>query len=138
MRKKITEFFRIYRTVSRTRVVRRYIRRSIAGSESEYAQHRIAAKAFVEKRLPELNMYYGHEYQRVTIKNQKTRWGSCSQKKNINIHYRVVHLRPDLADYVLTHELCHLKEMNHSRAFWNLVAETIPHYRVLRAELQNI
>jgi predicted metal-dependent hydrolase len=124
--------------VQRTRIVRKYVHRSIAGSDADYAEHRSRARTFAEKRLREINVRYGFSYNRVTIKNQKTRWGSCSQKQNINIHYRVVHLRPELADYVLTHELCHLKEMNHSRAFWKLVAETMPHYQELRAELKSI
>lgn len=138
MRSTLKRWLTTYRTAQRIRIVRRYVHRSIAGSDADYAACRTQAKAFVEKRLSEINERYGYGYNRVTIKNQKTRWGSCSQKKNINIHYRVIHLRPDLADYVLTHELCHLKEMNHSRIFWKLVGETIPHYQELRAELKSM
>lgn len=138
MRRALKYWFATYRAVRTTRIVRKYIHRSIAGSDSDYAAYRTQAKAFVEKRLREINQHYGYSYNRITIKNQKTRWGSCSQKQNINIHYRVIHLRPELADYVLTHELCHLKEMNHSRAFWKLVGATIPHYQQLRAELKSM
>jgi predicted metal-dependent hydrolase len=73
----------------------------------------------------------------VAIKNMKSRWGSCSSKGNLNFHYRVAFLPEELLDYVIVHELCHLKLFNHSKAFWNLVAEKSPNYSQLRKQLQH-
>lgn len=123
------------RWIPRVRVVRRYVRKSIAGTAEEYARHREEAKKYIEQRLQELNTEYGFVYKRVTVKNQKTRWGSCSHKGNLNIHYKVALLPKELGDYVLTHELCHLVELNHSKKFWALVARTVPNYAQLRARL---
>lgn len=69
---------------------------------------------------------------RIVIKNQKTRWGSCSSKGNINLNLRLM-MAPEAAiDYVIIHELCHLWEMNHSAAFWKLVAKYAPDYQYWR------
>lgn len=119
------------------RIRRTYVRRSLAGTKSHYQTHKAAAVSFVTQRLQELNQVYGFTYQRVTIKNQATRWGSCSKKGNLNFHYKVVLLPSALADYVLVHELCHLQELNHSKRFWSLVERTIPQYRILRRALRN-
>lgn len=72
----------------------------------------------------------------VRIRNSKTRWGSCSAKGNLNFHYKLVLLPPHLADYVIVHELCHLRELNHSLRFWSLVARHVPNYAYVRRELQ--
>ncbi len=63
---------------------------------------------------------------KVMIKNQKTRWGSCSKKRNVNLNWRLIMAPVDIIDYVVVHELCHLKVMNHSKDFWNLVASVLP------------
>jgi predicted metal-dependent hydrolase len=73
---------------------------------------------------------------KVVIKDQKTRWGSCSSKGNININWRLVMVPIDIIDYVVVHELCHLKIMNHSRDFWNLVESIVPDYRGKREWLK--
>jgi len=72
----------------------------------------------------------------VSIRNQKTRWGSCSRQKNLSFSYRLFLLPPRFCDYVIVHELCHLKEMNHSPKFWALVARTFPDYKKLRREMK--
>ena len=92
----------------------------------------------VNKKLLFWNNYYGFVWKNVSIKNTKTRWGSCSKKGNLNFNYRIVFLTEALADYLIVHELCHLKEMNHSAKFWKLVEKTIPEYKVLRRELRDI
>lgn len=71
----------------------------------------------------------GVSYGRITIRNQTTRWGSCSSKGNLNFNCLLMLMPPDIADYVIVHELCHLKEMNHSKAFWALVASVLPDYK---------
>ena len=65
-------------------------------------------------------------------------WGSCSSKKNLNFSYRLYFLPEYLSDYIIIHELCHLKEMNHSKRFWDLVALVCPSYKDYRRELKNI
>lgn len=71
-------------------------------------------------------------YGRVTIKDQKTRWGSCSSKKNLNFNYRLIMAPLEILDYVVVHELAHLKQMNHSSLFWREVEQVIPDYKTRR------
>lgn len=103
-----------------------------------YQKHKEEARKYIEARLAFCNQHYRFSYNRVSIRNQKSRWGSCSKKKNLNFNYRLLFLPPELCDYVVVHELCHLKEMNHGPRFWALVAKTFPNYRVLRRELVKI
>lgn len=63
---------------------------------------------------------------RITVRNQKTRWGSCSSKGNLNFNWRLLQAPKEILDYVVVHELCHLVYMNHSRQFWNLVETVLP------------
>ena len=71
----------------------------------------------------------GVTYKRITIRTQRTRWGSCSGKGNLNFNRLLVLMPPAVLDYVVVHELCHLKEMNHSTKFWALVESILPDYR---------
>jgi predicted metal-dependent hydrolase len=94
------------------------------------------ARRFVENRIDYFNNFYNFEINRIAIKNQSTRWGSCSSKGNLNFNYKIIYLRPVLADYLLVHELCHLGELNHSKRFWDLVSKTIPDYVKINKELR--
>ena len=71
-------------------------------------------------------------YNHVTIRDQKSRWGSCSCRKNLNFNWRLVMAPEPVLDYVIIHELCHLKDMSHSRSFWKLVAEYCPRWHEYR------
>lgn len=106
-------------------------------SKTHYLKYKEAARALVHRRLEELNVH-GFVYNRVAIKNSTSRWGSCSEKKNLNFNYRILFLPPHLQDYIIVHELCHLQIFNHSPAFWALVAEMVPDYKVCRRELRKI
>ena len=98
--------------------------------------HQAAALALAAQRLAHFNSVYHYTFNRVSIRNQKTRWGSCSQTGNITFNYKIVFLPPHLVDYIVVHELCHLREMNHSKRFWDLVAQVLPNHRELRRELR--
>ena len=76
------------------------------------------AKAFLKNRLRELAEQHGFEYNKVFIKNQKTRWGSCSGSNNINLNINLASLTDELRDYVLLHELLHTRIKNHSKKYW--------------------
>jgi predicted metal-dependent hydrolase len=102
----------------------------------KYLQYKEKARSLIEERLEYFNNYYNFKYNRVSIKNQKTCWGSCSRKANLNFNYKIYFLPKELADYIIVHELCHLKELNHSRNFWGLVAETKGDYKDLRRMLR--
>ncbi len=102
----------------------------------EYIKYKKDAYDLVKKRLDYFNQIYNFKFNRIFIKNQKTRWGSCSRLGNLNFNYRIIFLPPDLRDYVIVHELCHLKEFNHSTNFWKLVAKTIPTYKQMRKKLK--
>ena len=91
----------------------------------------LADKALVY--IPERVKYYapivGVNYTRITIRNQKTRWGSCSSKGGLNFNCLLMLTPPEVIDYVVVHELCHRKEMNHSKAFWAEVEKVLPDYK---------
>lgn len=80
---------------------------------------RAAAKGIIVSRLKELACVHKISYNKIFIRNQKTRWGSCSSKKNLSINYKIAVLPQHLMDYVLLHELVHIKHLNHSRLFWD-------------------
>lgn len=105
-------------------------------NKAEYEKLREFARDMVHRRLEKFSQIYGFKYNTVTIRNQKTRWGSCSSKGNLNFNYKVVFLPQRHADYIIVHELCHLKEFNHGKRFWSLVAQTFPDYEKIVAELK--
>jgi predicted metal-dependent hydrolase len=108
------------------------------GSSADYRQCKQAAADFIGEKLAYYSQFYGFIYRQFFVKKQKTRWGSCSRKGNLNFNYKIIKLPVRLADYIIVHELCHLKEMNHSRRFWSLVERAVPDYRQCRRELKNI
>lgn len=81
------------------------------------------ARCYLPNRLSELARQHGFQYRRVFIKNQRTRWGSCSERNNINLNLQLMRLPDDLIDHVLLHELVHTEIKNHSPAFWNRLNE---------------
>lgn len=100
-------------------------------------------RAFIEKLRPVLEhrvSYYASlmkvDYGRITIRNQKTRWGSCSSAGNLNFNWRLSLLPEPLCDYVIVHELAHRLEMNHSARFWMQVAQILPDYKERRRLLK--
>ncbi|NMM65057.1 M48 family metallopeptidase [Clostridium sp. P21] len=98
-------------------------------------------KREAERILVERTKFYSEiisEYPlKIRIKNQKTLWGSCSSKKNINYNYKIIMAPIEVVDYVVVHELCHLIHMNHSPKYWSAVQKILPDYRVRRQWLKD-
>lgn len=92
------------------------------------------------KVIPERVEYFakviGVTYGKITIRNQKTRWGSCSSKGNLNFNCLLMLAPSEVLDYVVVHELCHRKQMNHSKAFWLEVEKVLPNYKEVRKWLK--
>jgi len=107
-------------------------------TRKDYLHYRKIAYDTVLKKIDLYNQHYGFKYNNISIRDQKTRWGSCSRKRNLNFNYKLALISPRLVDYVVVHELCHLGQFNHSLKFWNLVGETIPDYMDRRRELKKI
>ncbi len=105
-------------------------------TKQEYAKQKQAALAFSRERVAFFNQLYQFSYQSISVKNQKTLWGSCSRKGRLSFNYRILLLPPHVADYIVVHELCHLAQFNHSPRFWEQVRRAIPKYLECRAELK--
>ena len=95
------------------------------------------AKEIIVARVKHWAPVLDLEYRRVFIKDQRTLWGSCSGRKNLNFNWRLAAAPPEALDYVVIHELCHLREMNHSKKFWDLVRAACPDYKVRRRWLRD-
>lgn len=83
----------------------------------------------IPERVRRFAPVVGVQYGRITIRNQKSKWGSCSSQGNLNFNCLLMLAPPSVRDYVVVHELCHLIELNHSKRFWTLVAGVLPEYR---------
>ena len=105
-------------------------------SESKRNVYIRKAKETITKRVSYFARLMGVSYRNITIREQKTRWGSCSSEKNLNFNWKLVLLAPELLDYVVVHELAHRREMNHSKNFWKIVEAELPDYREQRRRLK--
>ena len=94
------------------------------------------AKRDLPARLLELADAHGLRVHRVSVRNQRWRWGSCSRNGHICLNWRLAQMPPPIRDYVMIHELMHLKQMNHSPKFWKLVARACPDYEAARQWLR--
>jgi hypothetical protein len=121
-----------------------YLRRPLFRTRSRklYMVNKEAARIMITERLGHFMNYYGVRHGisigRIVIRNQKSRWGSCSKKGNLNFNYKLAFMPAEVRDYVIVHEICHIKEFNHARGFWQLVAETVPDWKGLRKKLREI
>ena len=91
----------------------------------------------IRQRISVFQPVIGGEFGRVAVRDQRSRWGSCSSKHNLNFNWKLIMAPPQVLDYVVIHELCHLHEFNHSARFWRLVEGVMPDYEVWKKWLKN-
>ncbi len=121
----------------RVRIVRTRPRRRRALPDTpEVKALRVEAKAYLPGRLAELAEMFGFEYNAVRIKHNRSNWGSCSIKGNINLNLNLMCLPEELRDYVMLHELCHLRYLNHGPEFHALLEKVCPEHRSLQKRLK--
>ena len=122
-----------------------WIQKHLAGISAQKVERFTAEeleklRKLARKRVAERVAYYarilGVTYGRIAIRAQHTRWGSCSSKGNLNFNCLLALVPPEVLDYVVVHELCHRKEMNHSTKFWAEVAAVLPDYQQRRKWLK--
>lgn len=106
--------------------------------KKDFLLNKSKALHLVRDKIFKLNAIYNFKHGKVSIKNMSSRWGSCSKTGNLNFNYKLVYLSDEQAEYVVAHELSHLKEMNHGKKFWALVALTTPHWQTLRKQIKSI
>ena len=102
----------------------------------EVAALRAEAKSYLPGRLAELAEKFGFVYNAVRIKHNRSNWGSCSIKGNINLNLNLMRLPEELRDYVMLHELCHLRHLNHGPEFHALLESVCPEHRALQKRLK--
>ena len=113
-------------------------RKRVQSHTKHYRAHKERARIIIHTRLEYWSAVTGYQYKKVAIRNQRTRWASCSELGNLNFSYKLIFLPEAVFDYIIVHELCHLVEMNHGPRFWALVEAVIPDYRVRIKELRAI
>lgn len=124
--------------ISKLRFFEQFKNSSIMDNSAEnYLKYKLKALELAERKIEYYNKACNFKFNKINIKNQKTKWGSCSKKGNLNFNYKIALMPEKIADYIVVHELCHLKEFNHSGKFWNLVAELTPDYLEIKKELKN-
>ena len=99
-------------------------------------RYRNAAREVFTNRVEYYHRFTGGHYTSITIRDQKTRWGSCSSRGTLSFNYRLIYGPAGPLDYVVVHELCHLTHMNHSKDFWNMVERIMPDYRIYKQWLR--
>ena len=100
------------------------------------ARYRELARAVISQRAAYFAAKMGVTFGRISIRAQKTRWGSCSSRGNLNFNWKLILMPPEILDYVVVHELAHRKQMNHSKLFWAEVERVLPDYRERRRWLK--
>lgn len=108
-----------------------------AGRVLEAALRERALEVF-DKRVTHFISAFNVAPPRLSLSSARTRWGSCSLRSGIRLNWRLIHFPVRIIDYVVVHELAHLREMNHGPRFWAIVESHLPEYRSVRQELQNL
>ena len=106
-------------------------------TQAEVRVYKKRAQGIIARRVAHYAGIMDVDYNRITIRDQKSRWGSCSSDRNLNFSWRLILMPVEVMDYVVVHELAHLKEMNHSNAFWAEVERVLPDYKEQRQWLKD-
>lgn len=125
-RSKMGQQKKIYLTAAETRRL-----------ETLEKRYRNAARLQFESRVAYYHPLTGGHFTSITVRDQKTRWGSCSSRGTLSFNYRLIFAPSTVLDYVVVHELCHLTHMNHSKDFWNMVGTILPDYKSCRKWLRD-
>ena len=128
---------------SRTDWIRRHVKKAqgknVIWAEKKFiSQYKNQTEGLVNEQCEYFSEVYGVKYKQVNVRSFRSQWGSCSREKKISFSYQLALLPPELQELVIVHEVCHLIELNHSKAFWSLVAKMVPDYLKRRKELRNI
>lgn len=107
-------------------------------SREDYLARKKQAELFVQTHLPRLSASYGFTYGKISIRCNKQVWGSCSSDGSLQFHYQILDLPLHVAEYLMIHELCHLKYRSHGIRFWQLVEKHCPEMRQLRKQLRSL
>lgn len=99
--------------------------------------YKIEGKKILPIITNEIASEFGFTPNRITVRGQSSRWGSCSRKGNINLNFRMMKFRREIINYIIIHELCHLRHFDHSKAFWTEVSKHSPNYKLLKKEIKN-
>lgn len=126
----IIEKIRLQKERSKTKAARAEL------TEPQKQFYREKAREVLTRRVRYYADVMGVGYGRIAIREQKTRWGSCSASGNLNFNWKLILMPPGVLDYVVVHELAHRREMNHSRKFWELVESYMPDYEKYRSWLK--
>ena len=122
------------------KIQKREVQRETVPGLSKEERTRLQQEAC--RKIPERTAYFaekiGVSYGRITLRQQKTRWGSCIANGNLNFNWRLVLMPPEILDYVVVHELAHRKEMNHSSKFWTIVEQEMPDYQERKQRLKEL
>ncbi len=112
-------------------IVKKHLQvKSVKSKNTSYVLHKEDARSLIVMRLKHFTSDEKFIYNRVAIRDQKRCWGSCSSKGNLNFSYKLLFLPPCLRDYIVVHELCHLKILNHSVSFWEVVHANMSDYEI--------
>lgn len=108
---------------------------TVKQNQKLYIEYKEQALEVARVKAGQWNKHYKLVFKKIAIRNSVSRWGSCSSLGTISFNYKIIFLPTELADYLVVHELCHLKEKNHGEGFWSLVEQTVPDYKSRRKAL---
>ena len=132
--KKAEKFTRLKEIWIRKHLVK--ISKDLNGRKVLHAIDAVKARIVLEKRIRELAIKHSFHFNKLSIRNQRTRWGSCSNKNNISLNAKLLHLPQELIDYVILHELVHTKIKNHSKEFWQMLEKHIDNCKIYDKRLK--